>query len=48
MSRARGGMVGCANEAQVADDFVTAAMVRRMVVAVDHWHVGKIKRAHAF
>src|SRR5262249_22553464 len=44
---ARGGTVFGANEAQVADDFVAAAMVRRMIDAVDHRHVGKIKRAHA-
>src|SRR5262249_9059882 len=44
---ARGGTVFGANEAQVADDFVAAAMVRRMIDAVDHGHVGKIKRAHA-
>src|SRR6516164_4273811 len=43
----RGGTVFGANEAQVADDFVAAAMVRRMIDAVDHRHVGKIKRAHA-
>jgi hypothetical protein len=36
------------NEAQVADDFIAAAMVRRMIDAVDHRHFGKIKRAHAF
>ena len=48
LSSARGGTVFGANEAQVADDFIAAAMVRRMVDAVDHWHVGKIKRAHAF
>src|SRR5262245_11185702 len=44
---ARGGTVFGANEVQVADDFVAAAMVRRMIDAVDHRHVGKIKRAHA-
>lgn len=27
---------------------LTAALVRRMVDAVDHRHVGKIKRAHVF
>src|SRR5262249_2194175 len=43
----RGGTVFGANEAQVADDFVAAAMVHRMIDAVDHRHVGKIKRAHA-
>jgi hypothetical protein len=43
----RGGTVFGANEAQVADDFVAAAMVRWMIDAVDHRHVGKIKRAHA-
>ena len=43
-----GGTVFGANEAQVADDFIAAATIRRMVDAVDHRHVGKIKRAHAF
>jgi len=43
-----GGTVFGANEAQVADDFIAAAAIRRMVDAVDHRHVGKIKRAHAF
>jgi hypothetical protein len=32
----------------VADDFIAAALVRRMVDTVDHRHVAKIKRAHAF
>jgi hypothetical protein len=27
----------------MTNDFVAAALVRRMVDAVDHWHVGKIK-----
>jgi hypothetical protein len=43
-----GGTVIGANEAQVADDFLAAALVRGMVDAVDHRHVGKIKWAHAF
>jgi hypothetical protein len=47
-SSARGGTVFGANEAQVPDDFIAAAVVRRMVDAIDHRHVGKIKRAHAF
>jgi hypothetical protein len=42
------GTVFGANEPQVADDFIAAALVRRMVDAVDHRHVGKIKRADAF
>src|SRR6516164_9916575 len=46
-SCARGGTIFGANEAQVTDDFIAAAMVRRMIDAVDHRHVGKIKRAHA-
>jgi len=45
---AGGGMALGANETQVANDFIAAALVRRMVDAVDHRHVGKIKRAHAF
>ena len=45
---ARGGTVFGAKKAQVANDFVAAALVRRMVDAIDHRHVGKIKRAHAF
>jgi hypothetical protein len=32
----------------MADDFITATVVRRMIDAVDHRHVGKIKRAYAF
>jgi len=44
----RGRAVLGANEAQVAHDFIAAALVRRMVDAIDHRHVGKIKRAHAF
>ena len=47
-SSARGGTVVGANEAQVSDNFIAAAMVRRMVDAIDHRHIGKIKRAHAF
>jgi hypothetical protein len=47
-SSAHGGTVFGGNEAQVADDFIAAAMVRRMIDAVDHRYVGKIKRAHAF
>src|SRR5262249_7786954 len=45
---ARSGTVFGANEAQVPDDFRAAAVVRRMVDAIHHRHVGKIKRAHAF
>ena len=44
---ARGGTCFGANEAQMTDDFVATAMVCRMVDAIDHRHVGKIKRAHA-
>jgi len=47
-SSADGSTVLGGNEAQVADDFIAAAMIRRMIDAVDHRHVGKIKRAHAF
>ena len=36
-----GGMVLSGNKAQVADDFIAAAMVRRMIDAVDQRHVGK-------
>lgn len=32
----------------MANDFIAAAIVRRMVDTIDHRHVGKIKRAHAF
>jgi hypothetical protein len=46
-SSACSGTVFGAIKAQVANDFIAAAMVRRMVDAVDHRHVGKIKRAHA-
>jgi hypothetical protein len=45
---AGGGTVLCANETQVANDFIAATLVRRMVDAVDHRHVIKIKWAHAF
>ena len=38
----------CANETQMANDFIAAALVRRMVDAVNHRHVVKIKWAHAF
>jgi hypothetical protein len=47
-SSARGGTVFGGSEVQVANDFIAAAKVRRMIDAVDHRHVGKIKRAHAF
>jgi hypothetical protein len=42
------GTIFDTNEAQVTDDFIAAAVVRRMVHPIDHWHVGKIERADTF
>jgi len=44
---AHSGTVSGVNEAQMADNFIATAMVRRMVYSVEHRHIGKIKRAHA-
>ena len=42
------GTVFVSNEAQVANDFIAAALVRRMVDTVDNRYVSKIKWAYAF